>query len=396
MRLLIIALTYLKQTFSSPSIWLFTLLMPMIFTVVLAFAMSGMESDDVPQRWTLLLADEDRSLLSAALIRQLEADPVLEVRAAPAEEVFARVEAGEAPAGLVIPAGFGQNLETGQPVVVRFYQAAQNALDSQLIGQSVQAALSVVEGMLAARAVALDAVSRLGLPAASDIALSESIALWETSAPLSIHSEAVTRLEGAQVPVGAAQSSPGMAVMYVLFLTIGGGVTLLTERENGVLRRLLVMPLRKSALICGKLLGIYLSALAQLALMVLFGRFVLDVNWGQSPLALTVMLLTYAFAATALGILVAALARTSAQANGLSIILIMALSALGGAWWPIEIVPAWMQNLARALPTYWGMRGFQDVVSRGLGLRAVLPEAGILLAFGLAFLIIGLWRFRWG
>lgn len=222
----------------------------------------------------------------------------------------------------------------------------------------------------------------------------EAAHLWETAAPLEVRATPVTRLQSSEIPLGAVQSSPGMAVMYVLFLTLDGGSTLLTERENGTLRRLLVMPLRKGTFIGGKLLGIYLSALAQLTLMVLFGRFALGVNWEQSPFGLTLMLLVYAFAATSLGILVAALARTSAQADGMSILVVMALSALGGACWPIEIVPIWMQSPAKIFPTYWGMQSFHDLISRGLGMTAILPEAGILPAFGAAFLGIGLWRFR--
>lgn len=394
MKLLTIALTYLKQTFASRVVLIFSLLMPLIFTVVLALAMRGMGPDDAPRRWTLLLADEDGSPLSATLTRQLEADSALDVARVPAEELASRVDAGEAPAGLLIPAGFGAALLEGRPAEASLYRSAQDVTDAQLVEQSVRAALASVEGILDTREIAAEALQTLGAPVPAD-SLEEATRLWETAAPLKVRAESVTRLQGSEIPIGAAQSSPGMAVMYVLFLTIGGASTLLTERERGTLRRLLVMPLRKGTLVGGKLLGIYLSALAQLALLILFGRYAMDVNWGQSPAALAVMVLAYAFAATALGILVAALARTASQADGLSTIVVMALSALGGAWWPIEIVPPWMQALAKALPTYWGMQGFQDIVSRGLGLDAVLPEAGILLGFGAAFLGIGLWRFRW-
>ena len=391
-----IAFTYLKQTFASRGVLIFTIAMPMIFTIVLAFAMGGLGPDNSSRTWTLLLADEDHSPHSAALTRQLETNPALEVVALPAEDITPQVESGEAAAGLVIPAGFGAALMDGQPVQVRLYRSAQAVMDAQLLEQSIGAALAAVDGMQNSAALAgqVAAVLELPHPAAQET-FQEAAHLWETAAPLEVRATPVTRLQSSKIPLGAVQSSPGMAVMYVLFLTLGGGSTLLTERENGTLRRLLVMPLRKGTLIGGKLLGIYLSALAQLTLMVLFGRFALGVNWGQSPLGLTLMLLVYAFAATALGILVAALARTSAQADGMSTLVVMALSALGGAWWPIEIVPPWMQSLAKIFPTYWGMQGFHDLISRGLGVTAILPEAGILLAFGAAFLGIGLWRFRW-
>ncbi len=395
MRLLTLALTYLKQTFSSRSVLIFSVLMPMILTVVLGVAMKGMTPSDKPPHWALLLADEDRSPQSAALRHQLEANPSLDVVTVPAGAVAARVEKGEAPAGLVVPAGFGAALLNGRPAELRFYRAAQRPTDAQAVEAIVNTALATVEGIANAAALARRVAARLGIsPIPPEQAFAQAAALWQKGARLEVETAAVTRLKGNKIPIGMAQSLPGMLVMFVLFLTFTGGTTLLVERERGTLRRLLVMPLRKTTLIGGKLLGIYLSALVQMSIMVLFGA-VLGMNWGQSPAALVAMLLAYGFMATALGILVAVVARTPAQADGLSAVTVMVLSALGGAWWPIEIVPRWMQALAKALPTYWGMRGFQDIVVRGLGLRAVLPAVGVLLAFGLVFLAIGLWRFRW-
>ncbi|GAB4532097.1 MAG: linearmycin resistance permease LnrN [Anaerolineales bacterium] len=395
MRLTTLALTYLKQNFSSRSVLIFTILMPIVFTFVLAVAMQGLGPDDSPARWILLLADEDHSPQSAALIHNFQADAALEVIAAPAGELASRVDAGEAPVALEIPAGFGASLLNDDTADLNLYRSAQNILDAQVVEEAVSAAVSALEGTRNTAGIAVQAADAMGAEIALPQAFGQAADLWATAAPLEGRAEGVTRLRESEIPLGAAQSSPGMMVMYVLFLTFGGGTSLLEERERGTLRRLLVMPLRKRTLLGGKLLGIFLSALAQMTLMVLVGRFALGVNWGQSPLALTVMLLAYAFCGTALGIMVAALARTAAQADGLSTVTVMAISALGGAWWPIEITPAWMQSLARAFPTYWGMQGFHDIVSRGLGLSAVLPEAGVLLAFGLGFLTVGLWRFRW-
>jgi ABC-2 type transport system permease protein len=76
-------------------------------------------------------------------------------------------------------------------------------------------------------------------------------------------------------------------------------------------------------------------------------------------------------------------------------LLIMPLAGLGGAMWPIEIVPEFMQKIALWLPSGWAMRGFQDIIVRGFGLAEVLPAAGVLVLFGLAFLVIGVWRFKY-
>jgi len=74
---------------------------------------------------------------------------------------------------------------------------------------------------------------------------------------------------------------------------------------------------------------------------------------------------------------------------------VLSIAALGGAWWPLDIVPDWMQVVGRFSPISWAMDGFHDIITRGLGVTAVLPEAGVLLAFTAVFLAVGVWRFRY-
>ena len=402
MRLLTIARTYLKQTFSSRSVLIMSLLMPLLFTFVLAAGMNSMASDATAKR-TLIVVDEDRSPASAMLLERLRAAPDLALQSLPREEALQEVDSGSAPAALLIPPGFDKALEGGRDTAtLTLYRSAKDALEAQAVSQTVRAALAEVEAIFGMQAMAVQVAETVGVlpsaPAArSDFAsraLAAAQALWESARPLTVKVSRVTRLNQNEVPIGGAQSSPGMMVMFALFLTFGGGASLVVERERGTLRRLLVMPVRKSEILGGKLLGIIVGVLVQMLIMVLAGAVGLGVPWGKAPVALGVMLVAYAFASTALGVLVAALVRTAAQADSLGTILVMALSALGGAWWPIEIVPHWMQTLARALPTYWAMQGFQDIIVRGLGLSAVLPKAAVLVAFGVGFLVVGVWRFR--
>jgi ABC-2 type transport system permease protein len=119
------------------------------------------------------------------------------------------------------------------------------------------------------------------------------------------------------------------------------------------------------------------------------------VPWGQSPLALVLMILAFAFAITSLGMMMAALTRTLAQANSMNTVVVLVMASLGGAWWPIDIVPSWMQTLGHVFPTAWAMQGFHDIITRGFGVTAVLPEVAILLGYGILFLSIGTWRFRY-
>jgi ABC-2 type transport system permease protein len=220
---------------------------------------------------------------------------------------------------------------------------------------------------------------------------------WQAGAPTSVEASQVTRREDTEVnvPMGFAQTSPGIGVMFTMFFIAYGGAAILLEREQGTLRRLLTMPVSKTAILGGKVLGIFIAGGVQFTIMVLAGIFLFGVDWGREPLALAVMIVSFVFCITCFSILLAALARSYAQIDALTTLIILPLSALGGAMWPIEIVPPFMQQIALFLPTGWAMRGFHDIITRGLGLADVLPEAGMLMSFGVVFLAIGVWRFKY-
>ncbi len=402
-RILTIAFLYLKTTYSSRTTLIFSILMPLLFTFVLGQAMGAAFGQEPPTRWPLAVVDEDESVLSQNFIARLQANSTVEVGMTDRETALASLEE-DGIAAVIIPAGFGDAVSRGDAVTLDFRQNANQITTAQILQEAVNAAAAELAGSIAAADLSVRIADQVGLfDGATDAqqdtyrqtAFAAAEEEWAAGAPITVQSEALTRNEGTQIPVGASQSSPGMLVMYALFFTFGGGASLLVERDEGTLRRLLVMPMNKWTILTGKLTGIFLGALVQMTIMVLAGQFAFSVSWGQDPLALMAMLLAYGFTGTALGVMVAALVRTPAQASAAGTISIMALASLGGAWWPIEIVPQWMQSLSLALPTGWAMRGFHAIITRGLDLNAILLEVGVLAGFGVLFLAVGVWRFKY-
>jgi ABC-2 type transport system permease protein len=123
------------------------------------------------------------------------------------------------------------------------------------------------------------------------------------------------------------------------------------------------------------------------------GVFVFDLQLGNLP-ALILVSLALSASANGLGLLVAAIGRTEAQVNGLSVLLAITLSALGGMMVPAFLMPGFMEALSQFTPHAWALVGYHDVIIRGLALRDVLAEAGVLFGFATLFFILALWRFR--
>jgi len=194
-------------------------------------------------------------------------------------------------------------------------------------------------------------------------------------------------------PTATEQHVPAYTIFGVFFIVLTLASGLLREKQEGTFRRILSAPLSRTALLTGKLVPYYLVNLVQIGLMFAVGWAVFHVRLG-SIAALAVVSLALAASANGMGLLVAALGRTEAQVNGFSVLLAVTLSALGGMMVPSFVMPPGLQLLSRFTPHAWALDGYHDVMIRGLGVRDVLPEAGVLLGFAAVFFAFALWRFR--
>lgn len=199
--------------------------------------------------------------------------------------------------------------------------------------------------------------------------------------------------ESERRPNSAEQNVPGYTIFGVFFIVLTLASSFLQEKNDGTFQRILTAPLSKIALILGKLLPYYLVNLIQIALMFAVGVAFFHLRLGNIP-ALIVVSLALSAAANGLGLLVAALGRTEAQVNGLSVMLAITLSALGGMMVPAFVMPGFMQTLSQFTPHAWALAGYHDVIVRGLGVGEIMRESGVLFGFAALFFLIALWRFR--
>ncbi len=146
-------------------------------------------------------------------------------------------------------------------------------------------------------------------------------------------------------------------------------------------------------MLLGKLAARFIVGMAQMILLFAVGYFVFGVSLGPQPWALLLPIAGIVFAGTAFGLIVASLARTRDAVLPLGAIAIMSMAAIGGCWWPIDLEPRWMRTIALALPTTWAMESFNDLMIRLRGADAALKPTAVLVAYGLAYLAIGLWLF---
>jgi ABC-2 type transport system permease protein len=381
--------------FSSLSEWLFFLILPIIFTVVLAGG-TGAPKDT---RIILAVTDLADSSLSTQLISELENSDVVRPDVKDLEKAEDDLEGRKVSAILVIPEDFTlENLQTGE-LSIDFRQLP-NDLNAIASEQAVQASISKISSSveIAKSSVALaEQVRPFASEADRQAYFNKAMKQAQeeiTNAPQRMDVQrAATSDEIEYDP--RANSSAGQLITWVFIPLIGISGMFAFERQKGTLRRVLVTPTMKSTYLIGTILGQVFWALVQMALLIGFGILVMKLQWGQNIPALIVILISSALAAAALGVMLGAFVKTEGQATGLSIMIGMVMALLGGCWYPIELFPKVVGTITKILPTRWAMQGLLDLVLRGQGMAAILPETGVLLAFAAVFLLIGIWRFKY-
>lgn len=190
---------------------------------------------------------------------------------------------------------------------------------------------------------------------------------------------------------GASHAFASMAVMMLMFNLVAAAGALQDERVEGTLDRLRLTPRGGAAVLVSKLAVTFTLALVQLAVLFLFGAVAFDVPVLANLGPLVAVSLAWTLAASALGLVFATACRTRKQLEGLSTIVILAMSAIGGAWFPREITPAWFQSAGLATPVAWAMDAYHGVLwygdgvlSAGEGREGVLRHCAVLLGFAAA------------
>lgn len=193
-----------------------------------------------------------------------------------------------------------------------------------------------------------------------------------------------------------AMYAAGIAVMFLLFSTTTAGGSLLEERENATLERLLSSQLTMDQLLMGKWLYLVLLGTTQASVMFVWGWLAFGVDLLGHVDGFLVITLATAGAASSFALLLASLCRSRNQLNWVSIVAILSMSALGGSMVPRYLMSPAVQQLGLGTFNAWALEGYNKVFWRELPVRDLWPELAVLTGCGFVFLVIArLLAVRW-
>jgi hypothetical protein len=187
------------------------------------------------------------------------------------------------------------------------------------------------------------------------------------------------------------QYVPGFGITFLLIaMLMAIGMGLIDERDWGTLHRLRVSGAPLLGVLTGKMSCRFIIGLLQMVVLFAVGRGLFGISLGRNPLMLLIPTAAMSFAAAAFSLVIACVARTHDSVMPIGAVAAMAMSAVGGCWWPLDFEPAWMRTLARLLPTTWTMRAYNDLMIRHAPAVSALTPTAFIAALGLLYLMIGM------
>jgi len=401
---LAIAFNSLKVTFRDKGNLIWLIIMPIVWTTLLGtMSTPGGGDEKIPVGFL----NSDRGIYGEVfeeILRNEESIKIVAMAEDDEDKMRNLVKDTKLSVGVIIPDNFSEKLKVREQVVIEILKSERNSsyFLEELI---VKVAERISIDALAAN-FTIEKISERRMVLEEEVLEDEKERIWEEAfvkadaffepAPSIGIEYVVLSVEKREenIPIGVEASSPGFAVMFVMMGVCFAGVAMVQERHNKTLARLLTTPTEKFFIISGKMLGFFLVGFIQFMILILFGQLVLKVNWGNLPLGVLLLVVSYVLSVTGLGTLLSVIVRTSAQAGAFAVLISMVTSMLGGAWWPIEIVPRFMQNIARFTPQYWAINGFNKIITRGFGITEILPNFYVLLAISAISLLLAIRFFR--
>ena len=411
-KLFIIALKDMKLIFRDPTALIMMLLAPFLLTLGMGLITGRFSANtnsgisNIP----VAIVNQDEGELGKALEAVFSSDELADLLeptfAATPAEARQLVEADQASAAIIIPQNFSASIipdergsTTGETVQISFIANSNSPTYSGILRSILDAFLTQVEVGRIGAEVTLSQVAQTGkltpeLAAQLGAVLGTQFGQQSAQAqPIQLEN---TTASGSAVKFDLLMYfAPGMALMFLMFTVSNGGRTLLLENRTGTLPRMMQTPTASAQILGGKLLGIFLTAIAQLAILIGSTTLLFRLDWGE-PLGVILLILAAAFAASGWGSFIATFSKTPAQVANLGSVIMLFFGLLGGSFFDMSQLPEWVSTLGKITPNAWGLQGFTTLAGGGTLASIREPLLALLIMGIILFALASIWMRRRG
>ncbi|HZD00989.1 MAG TPA: ABC transporter permease [Actinomycetes bacterium] len=373
---LLIAAKDLRQRLRDASAVVMAIVLPLALAFILSLTLGKATGQGMAFRYAVV--DSDHGPLARTLhdevLAPVEREGLVRLTSAPsADAARSLVERGRVAAAIVVPPGFSAAVRQGGAAKLTVFGDPEQPLATQVARSLAEGYTQLLNGTRLSVATVLH-TSGHALDQASVSAVVERAS--RAGSPVVVLSDVSA---SSKVLDANTYFAAGMAVFFLFFTVQFGVSSLLEERKAGTLVRLLAAPVRRGAVLSGKLLGAFLLGVVSMTVLVVATGLLLGAHWGD-PAGVGLLIVAGVLAALAIMALVATLARTSEQAGNWQAVIALVLGMLGGSFFPLSQAGGFFAKVSLLTPHAWFLRGLGELAG-GAGPAAVLPSVGAILAF---------------
>ncbi|MCP4681111.1 MAG: ABC transporter permease [Desulfobacterales bacterium] len=407
----------------------FGLLILFLMPAVLVLVVSLVQENVIKTSIKVLFVDNDKQFLGKEIEKQFEKSSSMEIVKELNDEIITETTAHEAVANgdfqfcIIIPKGTTEAVQKRtrglvekslhkstskisdtkerenkaiSDIIVYFDPTVQGAFRSALIS-SLERVVTGMEMMAKNRALfamlpgyikeTLQSYTGFSLPMEPDKIIPNIDSFWSNKPILGIKENFATLYGFKKMPTSVQQNVPAWALFGIFFIVLPMSGSMIKDKQDGMLQRILTMPVSYINLMGGKIISYILVCTIQFVFVLLIGKFLLPLlgtpalEMGSDPLAVMIIVFTSILAATGYGILLGTLCRTFEQASSIGPISVVIAAAIGGVMVPVYAMPKIMQEISLFSPLAWGLNGFYDILVRGGNVSDILFEALLLFSF---------------
>jgi ABC-2 type transport system permease protein len=390
-RILDIALKDLLQLSRDFKTFMFLLIMPVIFTFLFGYAFGGFGGNDSDTRLPIgyisyddhWITDQLHDLLAKSEVIRLEESLFFD------ESDFEKlVTDGDLAAAVIVPHEYGRAVLKDKTVRLTVIADTGSQAWATIEAELLTAA-NRVDGAVRTATI-MEQMNLEGVP--FDYAFDQILLAWDEP-PITIKETSSLVVEKESGRNRALEhTSPGMMLQFAIAGLLTAAQVIVAERKSRTLQRLLTTATRRIHVLLGHYLAIFVLIFTQFTLLIIFGQFVLKVNYLRLPSATMLVAFSAALCISALGLLIGVFAKTEDQAVTFSLIPMFLFAGLGGAWVPLEVTGETFQFIGHFSPVAWGMDGFENICTRGLGFESVLIPSAALAGYAVLFFLLATWR----
>ena len=357
----------------------FSLLLPIILFALMYGAFGG----DTLFHGTANVVNEDDGIYSTVLLGQLEAIEEVDVELLTAEDADKKLDDSNLLMVIFIPEDFSENLDMGEPTQLLFKQRGNGGDEGLIVASIVR---GVAEGINQQFQVYNEVNRALAgidiLPENIRIGVQQHLDEERQSPTVVVNEQTVgSTIDPVEIFL------PGIVTMFVLFALTLSARTIVEERKNGTLERLLTTRLSVGQLFVGKFLSSVSRGFVQTLILLALGYIVFQIFTPLSFIQSLVIVLIFAAAASALGMVIATIARSEDGASMIAVFFTMATVMVGGTFFTIS-EDSVLYTLSQFSINTYANSALNTVIVEGGSLGNLGSELGILAGVAVVGLIL--------